>query len=324
MKKQLLGLAASLGVMMYATGALAATGAGVSITNTATARYNVGAAAYSVNASATPFKVSQLVNVSVTNMDGGQVPVATSATGQATSFRIKNEGNGPDNFILTVNNLIAGDSFDPTFSSIVLDSTGDGAYNTGDQTYVTGAAIALTAGQELTVFVLNDIPAAANTNTGITQVQAQSNIFNSGILGTAYPGAGVGGVDAVLGVVDGASSGQGTYVISSVTVTLEKTSVIADPWGGSQAVPGATVTYSIKATVSGSGTATGLKIVDPIPANTTYKSSTMQLNGAPLTDAGSDDAGDVNITTPSTVTVNLGNVAAGAAASTVSFQVTIN
>lgn len=325
MKKTHFALAAAVGVMMYATSAVAApTNAGVTITNTATARYNVGATNYSVNASAAPFKVAQLVNVSVTNMDGGPVPAAAADTGKATSFQIKNEGNGPDSFVLSVNNLIAGDSFDPNFSSIVIDSTGDGAYNAGDQTYA-GAPILLNAGQSITAFVLNDMPAAeANGNTGNTQLQAQSAVFNSGVIGKAFPGQGVDGVDVVLAVVDGLSSGQGSYVISSVLVTLTKTSTIADPWGGAQPVPGATVTYTIVSQVSGSGTATGLRIVDPIPTNTTYKINSLKLNGAALTDASDVDAGDVGLTTANTVTVNLGNVAAGSAASSVSFQVTIN
>jgi len=285
----------------------------------------VGATPYSVNSPATTFKVSQIVNVSVTNMDGGQVPVAAGDTGKITSFRIKNEGNGPDSFILTVNNLIAGDSFDPTFSSIVVDSTGDGTYNAGDTTYVSGTPIALTSGQSVTVYVLNNIPdPQANGNTGDTQLQAQSATFNTGILGKVYADGFAPGVDAVLAVVDGASIGQGTYVVSSVIVTLTKSSVIADPWGGSQAVPGATVTYSIVSHVTGSGTATGFKIVDPIPTNTTYKSNSLKLNATALTDAADIDAGDVGLTTANTVTVNLGDVAAGAADSTVSFKVTIN
>ena len=325
MKKMHFALAAAVGVMMYATCAVAApTNAGVTITNTATARYNVGATNYSVNASAAPFKVAQLVNVSVTNMDGGPVPAAAADTGKPTSFQIKNEGNGPDSFVLSVNNMIAGDSFDPNFSSIVIDSTGDGTYNTGDQTYA-GAPIALAAGQSVTAFVLNDMPAGeANGNTGKTQMQAQSANFNSGVIGKVFATQGVDGVDVVLAVVDGLSSGQGSYVISSLLVTLTKTSSIADPWGGAQPVPGATVTYTIISQVNGSGTATGLKIVDPIPTNTTYKINSLELNGAALSDAADVDAGDVGLTTANTVTVNLGNVAAGSAPSTVSFQVTIN
>lgn len=327
MKKMHLGLGAAVGVLMMATAAVAApTGAGVTITNTATAKYNVGATPYSVNASAAPFKVAQIVNVSVTSMDGGNVPVAQGDTGKATAFRITNLGNGPDSFVLTVNNLIGvGDNFDPVFSSIVVDTTGDGLYNAGDLAYAAGTAIPLTAGQSVTVFVLNNIPSPqASGNTGITQLQAQSEKFNSGILGTVYKDGYAAGVDAVLAVADGSANGQGGYIVSSVIVTLTKSSVINDIWGGNQPVPGSTVTYTITSHVTGSGTATGLKIVDPVPANTTYKSNSLKLNGSALTDAAGDDAGDVGLTTANTVTVDLGDVAAGAADSTVVFKVTIN
>ena len=321
MKKLHVALAA-VGVMMFATSALAATNAGVTISNQATAQYTVDANSYIVSSPITTFKVAQIVNVSVANMDVTTVAVAGGDTDKATSFKVTNQGNGPDTFVLTVDSNIAGDQFNPTFTSIVIDTNGDGALNAGDATYVSGSQYALAAGGSVTVFVLNDMPALlTNNDIGLTQLKAQSSAFNAGPAGTVYAGFGVGGVDAVLGVLDGAATAQGIYKASTVTVTLTKSSVIADPWGGSQPVPGATVTYSIVSHVTGNGTATGLKIVDPVPANTTYKFNSMKLNGAALTDALGDDAGDA---TPADITFNLGSVLAGSADQTVSFQVTIN
>jgi uncharacterized repeat protein (TIGR01451 family) len=170
--------------------------------------------------------------------------------------------------------------------------------------------------------VLSNIPAPqANDSIGKTQLTAQSGTFNSGAVGAVFSGFGVDGVDAVLGIANGAHNALGTYKVSTVTVTLTKSSVITDTWGSNQPVPGATVTYTIVSHVIGTGTATGLKIVDPIPANTTYKFNSLKLNGAPLTDALGDDAGDA---AAGSVTFNLGDVNGGAADQTVSFQVTIN
>lgn len=323
MKKLHLALAAAVGVMMYANAAVAApTSAGVTISNQATAEYTVEANSYTVSSPVTTFRVSQIVNVSVAAMDVTTVAVSAGDTGKATSFKVTNQGNGPDTFVLSVDSNVIGDDFNPVFSSIVIDTNGDGINNAGDATYLSGSPYALAAGASVTVFVLNDIPAPlANDLEGKTQLKAQSAVFNNGPAGTVYAGFGAGGVDAVLGLLDGAATDLGTYKVSTVTVTLSKSSEIADPWGGNQPVPGATVTYTIVSHVTGAGTANGLKIVDPIPANTTYKFNSLKLNGAALTDALGDDAGDVN---PANVTFNLGNVLAGSPDQTVKFQVTIN
>ncbi|UFS71877.1 hypothetical protein LPW11_06700 [Geomonas sp. RF6] len=324
MKKVKIVVAAALGLALTAASAMAATDAGVTISNTASANYTVGSTPYSVTSS-TSFKVAQIVNLSVTNQSG-QVPVAPNDTSKAITFKVSNDGNATDNFILTLNHNIAGDSFDPTTSSIFLDTTGDGFYNTGDLPYSPGAALPIAAGKSITVFVLSNIPASQiNGNTGIVQLQAQSEAYNNGPIGKVFPNGNTTlGTDVVLGVANGYASGQGTYIISSVVVSITKTSSITDPYGGTSPVPGAIVTYSIVTKVTGTGTATGLKIVDPVPTNTTYKTGSIKLGSLSLSDAAGDDAGDMGITTPNTVTVSLGDVPAGAADKTVTFQVTIN
>lgn len=324
MKKLSFGLAAALGVMMYANAAVAApTGAGVTISNQATAEYNVQSSPYTVSSPITTFRVAQIVNVSVTNMDVTTVAVGAGDTDKATTFRVTNLGNGPDNFVLTVDNAVAGNQFDPLLASIVIDTNGDGVNNAGDTIHANGSPLPLNAAQSVTVFVLNNIPSVLNNNDiGKTELEAKSSLFSAGgPVGTVLTGFGFAGVDAVLGVLNGVALDLGTYRANTVTVTLAKSSVITDIWGRTpgQPVPGATVTYTITATIAGTGTADALKIVDLIPANTTYKANTLTRNALPLTDALGDDAGDV---TPTAVTFNLGNTTAGT--QTVSFQVTIN
>ena len=106
-------------------------------------------------------------------------------------------------------------------------------------------------------------------------------------------------------------------------MSLLKSASIVDPFGGSDPVPGATITYSIDVTVTGAGTATGVVISDPIPVDTTYVNSSMALGGAPLTDAvdGIDDA-DFGISALNTITVDMGDLTAGT--QTITFDVTIN
>ena len=89
-------------------------------------------------------------------------------------------------------------------------------------------------------------------------------------------------------------------------------------------MPGATMTYNIGVSVTGPGTATGVVITDPIPANTTYTTGTLTRNAVSLTDVVDADAGDVGGTTPNTVTVDLGDLTAALPIQTISFEVIIN
>jgi hypothetical protein len=80
----------------------------------------------------------------------------------------------------------------------------------------------------------------------------------------------------------------------------------------------------ITALVTGSDTANGLVITDSLPANTSYTAGSLRLNGTGLTDAVDGDAGDVNVTVPNSVTVNLGNIAGSSPAQIIEFEVRID
>jgi uncharacterized repeat protein (TIGR01451 family) len=103
-----------------------------------------------------------------------------------------------------------------------------------------------------------------------------------------------------------------------------KSQVIADQFGGTQPVPGATITYQIVATPSGTGTATNVVFNDAIPANTTYKNGSLKLNGVALSEANDTDAGQFITTPAAQVSVALGSLTAASSAQTISFAVTIN
>jgi uncharacterized repeat protein (TIGR01451 family) len=99
-----------------------------------------------------------------------------------------------------------------------------------------------------------------------------------------------------------------------------KSSSILDPFGGSQPVPGAVVTYTLVATVNGTGQADNLHVTDVIPAGTTYEAGTLTLDTAALTDANDTDAGEASA---AGIDVDLGNVAGGTT-KTVTFNVKID
>jgi uncharacterized repeat protein (TIGR01451 family) len=130
--------------------------------------------------------------------------------------------------------------------------------------------------------------------------------------------------DAPDSARNAAHSDTSAYRVSSVNVSLIKSAVVFDPFGGNRPQTGATIRYTIFTTVSGAGTAAAVTISDPIPANTTYRPGTLRLNGVLLSDAADADAGDSGFTSPGAVTVRLGDLTSASPAQTVTFEVTIN
>lgn len=300
----------------------AGTTAGTTINNTATATYDPGGGDVTVNSNSVSLLVDELLDVAVVSTDPGDVPVTPGATGQVTSFTVTNTGNGPEAFTLSGNGTLGGDDFDPGVTGIVLDSNGNGAYDPGvDTVYVAGSNDPLlTPDQSLTVFVLSSIPAStADGNRGEVQLSAVANT-GSGAPGTSFAGQGAGGGDAVAGASGGDAVDNAFYLVQSATIAFVKSASVADPFGGSEVVPGAIVTYTLVATVSGSGTLTNVRVNDPVPAATSYQPGTLTLQGAALSDAADGDAGEV---ASNAVAVRLGNVSGGQTR-TVTFQVRIN
>lgn len=323
MKKVILALGAATGMLMLATSAMAApTAAGVIISNQATAEYTVDTKPYEVTSQVYEFKVAQIANVAVTNNDVAAVPVAANDTDRVTTFKVTNLGNGPDSFNLSAEN-VSDNTFPLSFKGIFIDTNNNSTYDPGvDSQFIQGQPHEMTAGSSITVFVLSDIPASAKPeDVAKAELKAQSAVFNKGPVGTPFNEWGPDKVDVILGVVDGAATAQGSYKVTGVKVTLTKSSTFAHPSLGNSPVPGATVTYTIVAQVTGTGTATGLTITDPIPGNTTYVPGSLKLNGVPLSDGQDGDAG---FATPGLVTFSLGHVAGGSNNQSVSFQVIIN
>jgi len=311
----------------------AGTAAGTPITNQATANYTVGSTNYTVgstnyteNSNTTTTRVAEILNVDVVWQDAGNVTVIPGDTGRVLTFQVTNTGNGTDDYTLAGLSTLGGDDFDPTLVGIYLDSNSNGAYDSGtDAQYVSGTNDpALPAETAVTVFVLNNIPGAlSDGDLGNSQLTVTSNT-GSGAPGTTVSNAGEGGTDAVVGTSGGSDADIGSYVVSALAVSVVKSVGIADPFGGSEPVPGAVLTYTVTVSVVGTGTAQGLVITDPIPADTTYNAGTLNLNTGLLTDAADGDAGDVDGTTPGVVTVDLDDLTPASGIQTITFDVTIN
>lgn len=294
--------------------------AGTLIQNTASATYGTGPATTTISSNTVTIKVDELLDVAVSSLDGGAVPLASGTA--ILKYRVDNSGNGSEAFTITVNPAVSGNGFDAEVQTIAIDSNGNGTYEPGVDTVITngGATAALAADGFATVFVVVTLPAGtADAATSQVRLTAQA-VTGSGTPGTSFAGQGEGGGDAVVGATTANANASGSLIASAATLALTKSFAVVDPFGGSKTVPGAVVTFTIQAAATGSGTVENLHIIDAIPAGTAYVLNSVKLDGSALTDATDGDAG---VASASGIDVTLGSLAGGSAR-TVTFQTTIN
>ena len=151
-------------------------------------------------------------------------------------------------------------------------------------------------------------------------VSTYQAVTGTGTPGTTFAGQGVDGSDAVVGTTGADDDTNGALIASLASLALVKAAAIADPFGGSEAVPGAVITYTLTATVAGSGSISDLRVTDIIPTGTTYEAGTLALDAASLTDADDADAGKAGA---SGIDVLIGSAAAGSNY-TITFNVKID
>lgn len=322
--------AAAFAALLIATVAApvhaAGTPAGTVIESAATVAFDLAGTPASVVSNTTVLRVAERIDLVVT-LQSPPLPVAPGDTNRPLLFTVSNTGNGSESFALALDNVIAGDDFDPLASapSIYFDTDASGDLNTGDQPYTPGVNDpVLAADASVDVFLVNDIPASAgNGDIGRTALTASSTT-GTGAAGTNIGGAGDGGVDAVIGSSGGAAIAEGEYLVSDVQVTVVKTQQVSDPFGGAEPVPGATITYTLTIDVVGSGSATASVLADPIPSYTTFVPGSLTLNGAALTDGADADAGELDTASTPTVVVRLGDLTLADGTQSVAFDVTID
>lgn len=320
-------IAAALVVLFTgAQGFAAGTPAGTVISNTATVSFDLAGTPGTLQSNTTTIAVAERIDVTVT-LQSPQLLVAPNDTNQGLLFTVTNLGNGSETFSLVMDSVLAGDDFDPTPSAtpIYFDTDASGDFSVGDQPYVAGTNDPLLAADaSVDILILNDIPGAAvNGQIGFSQLTATS-ATGSGAPGTEFTGQGDSGVDAIIGMTGGEDQATGEYLVSDVAVSVVKAQAVSDPFGGSEALPGATITYTITVEVTNSGTATASAIRDPIPTFTTFSPGSITLNGNPVSDATDLDAGEYDISGAPMVVVRFGDLTQADGVQTVVFDVTID
>ena len=292
--------------------------AGTLINNTAVASFSSGGSTQTITSNTVAITVDELVDVAVASKDASAIAISGSAV---LSFNVTNTGNGPEAFVLTADPNVSGNNFVTTVNSLAVDSNSNGVYDEGVDALLAngGTSPSIDPDTPLTIFVLVTSTGAANAASSQVKLLAQAQT-GTGTPGTVFAGAGTNGSAAVVGSTGADDDAVGSLVAGSASVALVKTGTIRDPFGGSQPVPGARITYQIVASASGSGSVSDLVVRDAIPASTTYAADTLKLDGAALTDSADSDAGAAS---DAGIAVTLGTTAAGSS-HTISFDVIVN
>lgn len=299
---------------------------GTVIENQATVNFDLAGTSTTLVSNTTTLTVIERIDV-VAVLQSPQVLTTAGDTNRALLFRITNTGNGSETFSLAIDNVIAGDDFDPVAAAppIYFDTDASGDFTAADLAYVAGTNDPLLAADaSVDVFLVNDIPVStANGDIGRSRLTATS-VTGTGPAGTLFPGGGDGGVDAIAGTTTGAATDIGEYVVADVQIGVVKSQLVSDPLGGNAPVPGATIRYTITVDVVGTGTATASALSDPIPTYTSYVVNSLSLNGVALTDVSDADAGEFYTSAAPLVEVQLGDLTLADGTQTIEFEVTID
>lgn len=312
--------AVALSVAVPGVASAAGTNAGTVIESNATVTYTSGSFTGSISSNTASVRVDELLNLAVA------IPAPnTVLPGQVTTpltFVITNTGNGPEPVILRGVSTLAGSEFDITVERVVIDSNGNGAYDPGIDEELPAATQtpAILPDSSLKLFVLARMPSQTRDGQSSNFRLTVAAATGTGAPGTILANKGEGGSDAVIGISGGEGSATVSLVASLATVTLTKSATVRDQYGGSQPIPGATISYRLAAAVAGSGQVQDLVLSDSVPAGASYVPGSLKLDDVALTDAADGDAGSGG---PAGIAAKIPTVAAGTTR-VVSFDVKIN
>lgn len=320
----------------------AGTAAGTSIFNSAILVYTTSTAVPTTTTSnIASFLVDQKINLVVVEVTGSATSVSAGQTRAITTFSVTNLGNAPQGFNLTAALALANPAGLPPFSTNNFGATGLVAYadsnNNGIYEPLTDIATSiavLAADASQKVFVVGDIPTTAlNNQQSVVSLTAMTTVPATMAALIATLGPDTAAVDFVfadsIGVAlgdiarDAKHSAYAAYFNSNAGLTLNKSVLsVRDPMGTTTLMPSAVITYQIVATLTGNASVNNIVITDPLPANTTYLPSSINVNNIAQTDAADADNAQF-ITGSKTLVISLGNVASPANF-VITFRATIN
>lgn len=295
---------AAISLMVTSWSALAMTAAGVIINNQATLAFQVGGTPSTQTSNVSSFSVAQLIDVIVAPAQSAAIASSSPDLNKAIAFTVTNSGNGQDVFRLSRIDNLPGDQFDPVPSSTAIyieNGLSPGFQADGpnrDTPYVGGTNdVALAAGESRTIYIVSDLMSGlANGAQGKSALNAESTLPDApgSNPGNEISATRVPGVVTVVGLSRARSTAQWSYIISRVSMAFTKTLIkVSDKNGGSLIASGSMLSYRLTVALTGSGTAQGVEVIDPLPPQMRYRSGTLKVAGQSVTDAADADSGQV-------------------------------
>lgn len=308
--------------------ASALTPAGTSVSNTAQATYSVNGAAQTTQSNTATFVVDRKVNLTVVKAQDADTQVSLGQTGAVTTFRVTNNTNAIQDFILDPDQnigtvvYVGTDNYNMNNLKAYVDANGDGIYQPG--TDIATFIDELKPDETRTVFLVGDVPTSQLAQLAIVNLHV--TVAEGGTTGTL--GARLqqttlnvvnqdNEVDVVFadndsdgigpdGLHDGEARAYLAYNVGIKNVDLsvvKSMHVLADGISllNPKAIPGATVEYCLSVRNATLLTAASdVTLTDLIPANTTYVPQSLTIGAAGGTcvllgqaqDDDTDDAGD--------------------------------
>lgn len=217
--KRLLGLALIGGLTtLNATTVFAA--AGDTISNTVTLNFDVGGVSQTPVTPATPaeFVEDRKVNFTVAEVGAATTTVIPGALLQVQTFTVTNNGNAPQDFLLSALE-VGGSAFSPTAVNVFVDSAavagGTDAFASATDTDIFIDELA--AGTARTVYIVSTIPAGA-TNGQVATMSLVAQIAAGGTASADDSVAANAGA-AIMNDNNGHASPAGTYNNGATTTT---------------------------------------------------------------------------------------------------------
>ena len=283
-------------VMIMPQAALAAgTASDTDITNQATVSFDVGGSSQTpISSNTTTFKVDNKIDLVVAEVSSGYTDVNPNTTNQVLTFTVQNDGNTTQDFALSaaagVDPFGGTDNFDASNVRVFVENGATAGYQAGEDTatYIDELAAYVNPGDEVTVYVVADIPIgqssgdiAADTLTATARAGGGAGSLGAALIETAgadTPGA----VDIVFAddtgdtdsARDASYSDTDAYRVLSAQLTIAKTStLIRDPFNldtNPKHIPGAYIQYVVTISNAGAATASATltTITDTLDNNT--------------------------------------------------------
>jgi uncharacterized repeat protein (TIGR01451 family) len=337
---------AAAAVLASAPAFAAGTASGTVITNNVTVDYQVGGVSQTQRTASDSFTVDRRINLTVAEVGSVTTSVVPGQTGASTAFTVTNTSNAPLDFALTAAQLAGGtaahggtDAFDVTAFSLFRDVNGDNLFTSGTDTAITFID-ELAADASMTILVVGNVPLSA-TNGQVAGVRLTATAREAGTAGTQgaaitqTAGANTAGVDTVFGDTagvadaarDGAHSDDDDFTVATAALTVTKTSrVFSDPFNNTtnpKMIPGAVVEYCIAIENTGSAAATNVDIDDSVPAQLTFNTGSILLNGTVTGSTCNADGAAGGTYTAPLVEGTIATIAAGTTRTLV-FRATVN